>query len=214
MWRIAWHWWKKKRPSSFTVQGMKDMLDGKISELMAGASTAWVPSPAAATLHSLHYHHVNVPERQMQLAMRPAAKIELLLEPPLLDQKLSEEEINHELKENAQSILGCLDLIHVKPPFFFTIMYFFHSSELQFHCFPFPCSFFRTEAMWFDGLIWVLGAARSQISATWVWWKTAPPCASVPSSWPTGSTMASSPRCRRHVLNNGVNCWSWILLQL
>jgi len=86
--------------------GMKDMLDGKISELMAGASTAWVPSPAAATLHSLHYHHVNVPERQMQLAMRPAAKIELLLEPPLLAQKLTDEEIGHELKENAQSILG------------------------------------------------------------------------------------------------------------
>lgn len=71
---------------------MKDMLDGKISELMAGASTAWVPSPAAATLHSLHYHHVNVPERQMQLAMRPAAKIELLLEPPLLAQKLTDED--------------------------------------------------------------------------------------------------------------------------
>jgi len=85
---------------------MKDMLDGKISELMAGASTAWVPSPAAATIHSLHYHHVNVPERQMQLAMRPAAKIELLLEPPLLERKLSEEEVNHELRENAQSILG------------------------------------------------------------------------------------------------------------
>ena len=85
---------------------MKDMLDGKISELMAGASTAWVPSPAAATIHSLHYHHVNVPERQMQLAMRPAAKIELLLEPPLLERKMSEEEVNHELRENAQSILG------------------------------------------------------------------------------------------------------------
>ncbi|CAE7737285.1 glcB [Symbiodinium sp. CCMP2592] len=85
---------------------MKDMLQGKISELMAGASTAWVPSPAAATLHSIHYHHVDVPERQMQLAMRPAAKIEMLLEPPLLPAKLSKEEIAHELKENAQSILG------------------------------------------------------------------------------------------------------------
>jgi len=85
---------------------MKDMLDGKISELMAGASTAWVPSPAAATLHSIHYHHVDVPERQMQLAMRPAAKLEQLLEPPLLPAKISREEVQHELKENAQSILG------------------------------------------------------------------------------------------------------------
>jgi len=85
---------------------MKDMLEGKIAELMAGASTAWVPSPAAGTLHSIHYHYCNVPERQMQLAMRPPAKIELLLEPPLLKEKLTDEEIAHELKENAQSILG------------------------------------------------------------------------------------------------------------
>eukprot|EP00440_Ansanella_granifera_P018586 gb/GFBE01020189.1/.p1 GENE.gb/GFBE01020189.1/~~gb/GFBE01020189.1/.p1 ORF type:complete len:788 (+),score=184.73 gb/GFBE01020189.1/:1-2364(+) len=85
---------------------MKAMLEGKISELMAGASTAWVPSPSAAALHSIHYHRVNVPERQMQLAMRPAAKIESLLEPPLLTEKLSQAEILHEVKENAQSILG------------------------------------------------------------------------------------------------------------
>eukprot|EP00931_Biecheleriopsis_adriatica_P116374 TRINITY_DN92016_c0_g1_i1.p1 TRINITY_DN92016_c0_g1~~TRINITY_DN92016_c0_g1_i1.p1 ORF type:complete len:785 (-),score=185.93 TRINITY_DN92016_c0_g1_i1:124-2478(-) len=85
---------------------MKAMLEGKISELMAGASTAWVPSPSAAALHSIHYHRVNVVERQMQLAMRPAAKIEALLEPPLLTSKPSQEDIMHELRENAQSILG------------------------------------------------------------------------------------------------------------
>lgn len=85
---------------------MKAMLEGKISELMAGASTAWVPSPVGAVLHSIHYHRVDVPERQMQLAMRPPASIEHLLEPPLLMEKLSEADIDHELKENAQSILG------------------------------------------------------------------------------------------------------------
>eukprot|EP00930_Biecheleria_cincta_P027352 TRINITY_DN19220_c0_g1_i1.p1 TRINITY_DN19220_c0_g1~~TRINITY_DN19220_c0_g1_i1.p1 ORF type:complete len:805 (-),score=157.40 TRINITY_DN19220_c0_g1_i1:334-2700(-) len=85
---------------------MKAMLEGKISELMAGASTAWVPSPSAAALHSIHYHRVNVQERQMQLAMRPAAKMELLLEPPLLSSRPSQQEIEHELRENAQSILG------------------------------------------------------------------------------------------------------------
>jgi len=85
---------------------MKAMLEAKVSELMAGASTAWVPSPTGATLHSIHYHRVDVHSRQSQLAMRPSAQIEPLLEPPLLTQKLTKEEITHELRENAQSILG------------------------------------------------------------------------------------------------------------
>jgi malate synthase len=85
---------------------MKAMLENKVSELMAGASTAWVPSPTGATLHSIHYHRVDVHSRQSQLAMRPPARIEQILEPPLLTHNLSKEDITHELRENAQSILG------------------------------------------------------------------------------------------------------------
>lgn len=85
---------------------MKAMLESKILEPMAGASTAWVPSPAAATLHSIHYHRVDVMERQMQIAMRPPCPVERLLEPPFLGQELSKESVQQELRENAQSILG------------------------------------------------------------------------------------------------------------
>jgi len=85
---------------------MKAMLEAKITELMAGASTAWVPSPSAAALHSIHYHRVDVLTRQMQLAMRPPAKREALLEPPLMQERPNKEAIDHELRENAQSILG------------------------------------------------------------------------------------------------------------
>jgi len=85
---------------------MKGMLDAKIAEPMAGASTAWVPSPPAAALHSIHYHRVDVPTRQMQLAMRPPRKMEHLLTPPLVKEKLDAETIKHELRENAQSTLG------------------------------------------------------------------------------------------------------------
>ncbi|CAE8604963.1 unnamed protein product, partial [Polarella glacialis] len=65
-----------------------------------------VPSPAAAALHSIHYHRVDVPSRQMQISTRPPARIETLLEPPFLKSMPSKEEIIHEVKENAQSILG------------------------------------------------------------------------------------------------------------
>lgn len=85
---------------------MKGMLEAKIAEPMAGASTAWVPSPAAAALHSIHYHRVDVPTRQMQLAMRPPRELEHLLTPPLLQSKPDSEAIKHELRENAQSTLG------------------------------------------------------------------------------------------------------------
>jgi len=85
---------------------MRAMLDAKIADPMAGASCAWVPSPAAAGLHSLHYHLVDVPARQMQLSMRPHTKVETILEPPLLQKKLEKEQIIEELRENAQSILG------------------------------------------------------------------------------------------------------------
>jgi malate synthase len=85
---------------------MKAMLDTKIGELMSGASTAWVPSPLAATLHAIHYHRVDVMDRQAQLAMRPPSKVDDILVPPLLKGSLSKEAIDHELRENVQSILG------------------------------------------------------------------------------------------------------------
>jgi malate synthase len=85
---------------------MKGMLEAKIAEPMAGASTAWVPSPSAGALHSIHYHRVDVPTRQMQLAMRPPRNLEHLLTPPLLKELPDHEAILHELRENAQSILG------------------------------------------------------------------------------------------------------------
>eukprot|EP00928_Gymnodinium_smaydae_P024189 TRINITY_DN19655_c0_g1_i1.p1 TRINITY_DN19655_c0_g1~~TRINITY_DN19655_c0_g1_i1.p1 ORF type:complete len:746 (-),score=155.43 TRINITY_DN19655_c0_g1_i1:93-2330(-) len=85
---------------------MKAMLESKISEVMAGASTAWVPSPSAGTLHAIHYHRVDVLARQMQLAMRPQARLEELMTPPLMKGSLSRDDIMHELRENAQSILG------------------------------------------------------------------------------------------------------------
>jgi malate synthase len=85
---------------------MKDMLAAKQNELMAGASTAWVPSPTGATLHAIHYHRVDVIARQAQLSMRTPAPLEGILEPPFLKAKLTKEEITHEVRENVQSILG------------------------------------------------------------------------------------------------------------
>lgn len=85
---------------------MKDMLAAKINELIAGASTAWVPSPTGATLHAVHYHRIHVPGRQMQIAMRTPTPIEDILNPPLLQKPLTPEEITHELRETAQSVLG------------------------------------------------------------------------------------------------------------
>jgi len=85
---------------------MKDMLAAKQNELMAGASTAWVPSPTGATLHAIHYHRVDVIARQSQLGMRKPAQLESILVPPLLKQQLTKEEILHEVRENIQSILG------------------------------------------------------------------------------------------------------------
>ena len=85
---------------------MKDMLIAKINELIAGATTAWVPSPTGATLHAVHYHRVHVPGRQMQIAMRNPTPVEDILNPPLLQKPLTPEEITHELRETAQSVLG------------------------------------------------------------------------------------------------------------
>jgi malate synthase len=86
---------------------MRQMMEDKISHPLAGASTAWVPSPTAAVLHALHYHKVNVQACQEQLAQRQRASIDDILTLPLLgDVRLTREEIQQELDNNAQGILG------------------------------------------------------------------------------------------------------------
>ena len=86
---------------------MKAMVETKIAHLKAGANCAWVPSPTAATLHATHYLRFNVAERQKQLMSRDRASLDDILTPPLLgDLALSGEEIQTELENNAQGILG------------------------------------------------------------------------------------------------------------
>lgn len=85
---------------------MRKMVETKIAHPEAGANTAWVPSPTAATLHALHYHKVNVAKRQAELAGRGRASLDDILGPPLLNRKLTAEEIQRELDNNAQGILG------------------------------------------------------------------------------------------------------------
>ncbi|MDE0297979.1 MAG: malate synthase G [Candidatus Poribacteria bacterium] len=85
---------------------MRDMCETKISHPLAGASTAWVPSPTAAVLHAIHYHKVSVVKRQSDLASRGRANLNQILTPPILDRELSASEIQQELNNNAQGILG------------------------------------------------------------------------------------------------------------
>ena len=85
---------------------MQEMIESKIAHPEAGANTAWVPSPTAATLHVMHYHKVNVIKRQETLASRSRASLEDILTPPLLDRELTPEEIQRDLDNNAQGILG------------------------------------------------------------------------------------------------------------
>ena len=86
---------------------MKSMLEVKIAHPRAGANTAWVPSPTAATLHAMHYHRVNVAERQKVIMKQQRAQLDDILILPLLGQQvLQPEQIQKELENNAQSILG------------------------------------------------------------------------------------------------------------
>jgi malate synthase len=86
---------------------MADMLKAKIGHPKAGANTAWVPSPTAATLHATHYHHVNVSEVQNQLRSRDHASQNALLTPPvMIGRNVSDEDVTRELDNACQSILG------------------------------------------------------------------------------------------------------------
>ncbi len=86
---------------------MKDMMDQKTSHLKAGANCAWVPSPTAATLHALHYHDINIFDEQKKILDRDKAKLDDLLTIPTANRpNWSVEEINKEICNSAQTLLG------------------------------------------------------------------------------------------------------------
>ena len=86
---------------------MHNMMEQKINHPKSGANCAWVPSPTAATLHSLHYHNINVFSEQKKIKLREQSRVEDILEIPKADRpNWSMEDINRELENNAQGILG------------------------------------------------------------------------------------------------------------
>ncbi|TFE01726.1 malate synthase G [Jeotgalibacillus salarius] len=85
---------------------MKDMMEQKTGHIQAGGNTAWVPSPTAAALHAIHYHQHGVKSIQQELRSHITNRLSDLLTIPLANQKWSQEEIEQELENNAQGLLG------------------------------------------------------------------------------------------------------------
>ena len=86
---------------------MREMMGEKINHLKAGANCAWVPSPTAASLHALHYHQINIFDEQKKILSREQAQIDDLLTIPIADRpNWSVDEINSEISNSAQTLLG------------------------------------------------------------------------------------------------------------